>query len=141
MDTVKVRISEIPDGGLTLSERFDPASLDLETPDLRFTTPLVVTALFQKQEEAVWVAVTVTGQTEETCGRCLERIPRPYGEEFQIDYSVQGQVDLDVTDDIRQEILLSVPVKYLCREDCRGLCPRCGTNWNERSCEHASSKA
>ena len=137
---MKIRISEIPEEGLTLSERFDPAALNLETPDLRFTASLAVTASFQKQQDAVWVAVTVTGQTEEVCGRCLEQVPRRYGEEFQMDYWVKDKVDLDVTDDIRQEILLSVPVKYLCREDCRGLCPRCGANLNERSCEHASSE-
>lgn len=138
---MKVRISEIREEGLTLSERIDPAALDLETPDLRFTGPVQVTSLFQKQQDTVLVAVTVTGRTEEACGRCLEQSQHPYGGEFQLDYPVKGRVELDVTDDIRQEILLSVPVKFLCREDCRGLCPQCGTNLNERSCEHASSEA
>lgn len=138
---MRVRISEIPEEGLTLSERFDPAQMDLETPDLRFAQPLQVTALFQKQQDILWVEVAVAGDTEEICGRCLARSPHPYRQEFQLDYAVQDRTDLDVTDDVRQEILLSVPVKFLCREDCRGLCPRCGADLNERSCEHASSKA
>lgn len=41
---------------------------------------------------------------------------------------------LDITDDIRQAILLAVPLKLICRDDCRGLCPHCGTNWNTAMC-------
>ena len=35
---------------------------------------------------------------------------------------------------IREDILLSLPTKILCREDCKGLCPYCGTNLNEKQC-------
>lgn len=136
---MRVRVSEIPEEGLTLSERFDPAHMELSAPGLQFTQPVEVTAQFQKQQDTVLVTVTADGSIEETCSRCLEKIGRPYGGEFTLDYSVQGQPDLDVTDDVRQEILLSCPVKVLCREDCRGLCPRCGANLNERRCEHASA--
>lgn len=138
---MKIRISEIPEEGLTLSESLDPMEMGLDTPDLRFTSPLQVTALFQRQPDTVLAAVAVAGRTEEICGRCLERSEHSYGGEFQMDYSVKDRMDLDVTDDIRQEILLSVPVRVLCQENCRGLCPQCGTNLNERSCEHASSEA
>jgi uncharacterized protein len=44
-----------------------------------------------------------------------------------------GAVDLD--ESLLEAILLAEPQKILCREDCQGLCPRCGTNWNERRCE------
>lgn len=134
---MRVKVSGIPEGGLTLSERLDPAALDLGTPDLCFSAPLLVTALFQKQPDAVLVAVAVAGQAEETCSRCLERTDHPYDERFHLDYSTQERLDLDVTDDVRQEILLSLPVKSLCRENCRGLCLKCGANLNERNCEHA----
>ena len=41
---------------------------------------------------------------------------------------------LDLTDDVREDILLSLPLKFLCQEDCRGLCPHCGQNLNEGTC-------
>jgi len=44
-----------------------------------------------------------------------------------------GPVDLD--ESLLEAILLAEPQKILCREDCQGLCPRCGTNWNERRCD------
>lgn len=136
---MKVKVSEIPEEGLTLSEQLDPAQAQLNTPEVSFTELVRVTALFQKQQDAVLVHAAVSGEVEELCSRCLEPSGRAYAEEFLLDYSAKDRMELDVTDDIRQEILLSVPVKVLCREDCRGLCARCGTNLNERRCEHASA--
>ena len=136
---MKVRLSDIPEEGLTATEALDPVRLNLDTADLKFTAPVGVTAAFQKQQDTVWVEVGVKGETERTCARCLEQFGSPYGSQFHLDYSVEDKLELDITDDLRQEILLSYPVRFLCREDCRGLCPRCGTNLNERSCTHASS--
>lgn len=44
-----------------------------------------------------------------------------------------GVLDLDEL--LRADILLELPTKYLCREDCRGLCPQCGKNMNEGLCD------
>jgi uncharacterized protein len=46
----------------------------------------------------------------------------------------QGASVLDLTEDVRQTILLSVPLKLLCSETCAGLCPRCGANLNTEVC-------
>ena len=136
---MKVKLSEVPEEGLTLLERLDPETLGLGTPDLKFPRPPEVSATFHKERDTVRVEVDVSGQTEQLCARCLERFGRPYGERFHLGYSTQGLVELDITDDVRQEVLLSFPVRCLCREDCRGLCPQCGANRNERSCSHGSS--
>jgi len=41
---------------------------------------------------------------------------------------------VDMSEDVRQTILLAVPLKLLCREDCRGLCPGCGADLNREAC-------
>jgi uncharacterized protein len=41
---------------------------------------------------------------------------------------------IDITDDVRQFIQLAIPLKILCRIDCKGLCQLCGTNLNENTC-------
>lgn len=43
--------------------------------------------------------------------------------------------ELPVGEEIRQELELQVPYAPQCRKDCKGLCPRCGQNWNEGDCE------
>lgn len=136
---MKVRLNEIPEEGLTVTEALDPVHEKLDMPDIKFTAPVGVTATFHRQDETVWVEVGVAGEMEQTCARCLAPLGGPFDRSFVLDYEVEDEMDLDITDDVRQEILLSYPVKVVCREDCRGLCPQCGTNLNERSCTHASS--
>jgi len=41
---------------------------------------------------------------------------------------------IDLGEDVRQFLILSLPLKILCREDCAGLCPVCGANRNRSSC-------
>jgi len=41
---------------------------------------------------------------------------------------------LDFADMLREQFYLAIPMRPLCREDCKGLCPHCGTNWNTGSC-------
>lgn len=41
---------------------------------------------------------------------------------------------VDITEKVRQALILAVDMKPLCQEDCRGLCPTCGTKWNEATC-------
>lgn len=45
-----------------------------------------------------------------------------------------GQHMLDLTEVVRQNLLLSLPMTVLCSLECRGLCPYCGENLNERTC-------
>ena len=49
--------------------------------------------------------------------------------------------ELDITSDIRDTLLLAIPSKLLCKEDCRGLCAGCGVNLNEEACRCAGSSS
>ena len=131
---MRIRLGDITEKGVTLSERLDPAAMKLDTAELKFAAPPTVTAAFQKERETVMVQVEAVGQIEMTCGRCLEVYKQPYDDRFSLGYDVKGELFLDVTDDIRQEILLSYPALFICREECLGLCPRCGKNLNEGPC-------
>jgi len=58
--------------------------------------------------------------------------------ETEIGYYVGEGMDLE--DSLREQILLAVPIKTLCRYDCKGLCPTCGANRNEQPCGCDQSK-
>jgi uncharacterized protein len=47
----------------------------------------------------------------------------------------QGATVIDLTEDVRQTVLIAVPLKLLCREDCLGLCPHCGKDLNQGPCD------
>ncbi len=65
-------------------------------------------------------------------------VDRSQGELHEEDFVNRVGPDqmLDVSDVVREHLQLAVPMAPLCRPDCKGLCPVCGANWNERTCEH-----
>ena len=69
------------------------------------------------------------------CGRCLE----PVEEEVSADniclfLEIGDEEEMDISEDIRSEMLLALPMTLLCSDDCRGLCPVCGANRNRTVC-------
>ena len=48
---------------------------------------------------------------------------------------------IDLSDEIRSAFVLALPIKLLCTENCKGLCPTCGANWNETVCSCRSNKS
>ncbi len=80
------------------------------------------------------------------CDRCAKEVTRHFSvpvrhtlvtdcsDEASSGYTVIGDMKLDVDEVVREDVLLSVPGRYLCREDCKGLCSRCGKDLNEGAC-------
>lgn len=107
----------------------------------------------------------VTGELELGCGRCLSRYRHALREEFRLVLEPAGERvptdpdgveclardgvwfgdeldsgwfqghELDLGTFLREVIALALPVQPLCREDCKGLCPRCGADRNVEQCE------
>jgi uncharacterized protein len=95
------------------------------------------------------VAGAIEGQARFACNRCLEefsaQVTIPFSENFQelteelkqaddSEYTYYQGDELDITELVREYLLLAEPMKTLCREDCQGLCLKCGANLNLTSC-------
>lgn len=146
-----IRVSEIPEEGLRIEgvEAFPEPFLDsswiLEALSL----------IVEKDGEEVLVHGRTAARVPQVCGRCLEGfsfpvvaevgsrfVPRPSGRrdeerelssgDLELDYYADDLLDLDRL--IQTEAMLGLPMKPLCREECRGLCPVCGTNRNSNPC-------
>jgi uncharacterized protein len=59
----------------------------------------------------------------------------PISEEDDAATQIDDHHELDLSEVVRQDILLTLPPNPICRTKCLGLCPTCGKNWNERSCD------
>ena len=69
------------------------------------------------------------------CDRCLGYFDCPVETDDVCHlFGIAGQTVIDLTEDIREDILLVFPQQCLCRTDCRGLCPACGQNLNTETC-------
>ena len=55
--------------------------------------------------------------------------------EVEEKYFIYDNDTLEITDIIRESILAVLPLKILCKDDCRGLCPKCGKNLNQGQCD------
>ena len=71
-----------------------------------------------------------------TCDRCLTQATEKQIHEFAEEFDKSAAVDdlIDVTELFRDELLAGQPMKNLCKEDCKGLCPVCGANLNDGDC-------
>ena len=148
---MKVTVSGIPEEGLQFESDLPVIIYNKTKPD----TAHVFIKVF-RFEKRVLVEGSVKMDAAIKCSRCLNESLSPLDIAFREEYvpaedtgkeeeKELSQKDLDLSyyrDDeinideiIKEQVLLSVPMKPLCREECRGLCPVCGKDLNEGACE------
>ena len=159
-------IKELQLRPLEFAEEFQPNVIDLGG-ELRQRTPLATSGRAELVEEhhgkhKVIKDIRLRGRLattiEMTCARCLEPVTQDLRREFELLYrplgADAGRDELSVTDAeaeigyyqgegvlledvLREQVLLALPLKVTCREDCKGLCPHCGKNLNVEQCSCA----
>lgn len=155
---LKVELRALEHEDLLLQEKGWPQALGVElTPELS-PEPLEIYCSLSKSDDLVVAKGWVMGKMLLSCDRCLKGFENPYKSFFEVHYrphsaavpesesqdaffqaeeiaTVYFEGDLlDIADQIRQTILLSVPMRVLCRENCKGLCAACGQDLNAKSC-------
>jgi DUF177 domain-containing protein len=133
-----------------------PESLGLELIGVPEGAPLDLDLRMESVSEGVLVTGTVTGPVEGECGRCLrpisDTIVVPMQELYAYEHSttdettdedevgrVQGDL-IDLEPALRDAVVLALPTNPLCREDCEGLCPECGTPRDELTADHSHER-
>ena len=118
-------------------------------------SPLTGSVKLHRTHRGILADADVATDLRLECSRCLEEVVVPIRarvtEEYYPTVDLRSGLtverpdggsgfmlneahELDLTEPIRQSILLELPMKPLCRPDCAGLCPRCGKNRNEGDC-------
>ena len=141
MDTLKVRVREIQEEGYKSSLKIASKDLGLEDADnIQFIDPVDVEFDLEKVSNTVLAKVKVLAKFSTICSRCLEPVESGIKENLRFNFSIEKQTDyIDLGEDIRQEMVMDIPVRILCKEDCKGLCVHCGVNLNTEKCQCASS--
>ena len=132
---MKVEVNSIAEVGFTKEENIEAASWDMDSLDIRFVKEINLRCEFRNIKDEIIVKAAVFTDREIRCSRCLEITTKHYTQEFYLSYDRKqlGQF-LEVDEDIRQEIILNWPMKPLCKDDCKGICPGCGKNLNTEKC-------
>jgi uncharacterized protein len=156
-------IKELELHPLDFEEKFAPDAIDLGG-EARQITPLQAAGHAEVVEEhhgkhEVIKDLRLRGRLatrlELQCARCLDSVQQDVAREFELLYrpvgADAGRDELSVTDAeaeigyyqgdgilledaLREQVLLALPLKVTCREDCKGLCPHCGKNLNQEHC-------
>ena len=157
-NSLKINVVTIPEGGLkyVLSEdgsRFKECLSDTADTDFKLRK-VDLDCLVTKTSTTVFIKGEFSAIIDSNCSRCLEDISVPIGgnfaytlipakaetredleltaEELEISH-YQGDL-IDLTSIICEQIILQIPIKTLCREECKGLCSGCSINFNTSSC-------
>jgi DUF177 domain-containing protein len=122
--------------------------------EYRLEGPVNVVLSYYRAGTELFFRGELTAATVASCARCAEEFIVPSGRSFRyvlaprsighdsngdlraedLEFSLYEGEEVNLTPLIREQMLLALPTRPLCREDCRGLCPRCGANLNERDC-------
>lgn len=132
---MKLRLADFKEGSPTnVKEEYDPKAMDLEWVDLKYSEPLHLQGTVEKGHDTLTFQGHLRSRIEHICARCLKAVKDELNQPFELIYDIRGKELVETTDDLREILLLDHPLTYLCREDCRGLCPQCGINLNETRC-------
>ncbi|HSS98996.1 MAG TPA: DUF177 domain-containing protein [Terriglobales bacterium] len=156
-------IEELERHPIDFKEEFAPGLIDLGD-EMRQTTVLKSDGRAQLVEEHhgkhqiiqdIRLKGSLSTRLEAACARCLEPVTLNIQRDFDLLYRPQGtdagRAELSVTaaeaevsyyegegllleDVLREQVLLAVPLKAICKEDCKGLCAHCGKNLNDTQC-------
>lgn len=158
-----LQIKELELHPVDFAEAFPPGMIDFG-PDLRQKSALLTQGRAQLIEERhgrheslkdIRIAGHLTTTVELDCARCLEPATQKVARDFDLLYRPQGSdagksevsvtvaeaevgyyegEGLQLEEVLREQVLLDLPLKAICRDGCKGLCPHCGVNLNNGEC-------
>lgn len=132
---MKIRTKDIPREGLEIKETLTADELGFNVEDLKVLSPLKVSGEIEKTRNTASAHIEVAGKYEFFCSRCLEPVTKQRKDEFVIHVEIEPTEDtIDLGEEIRQELVLSLSPIVVCKESCKGLCPTCGVNLNNEKC-------
>jgi uncharacterized protein len=158
-------IKEMEVRKVRFDETFAPGELDFKEDEIRQAGPLHARGtaeLLANTDGEVRIQGNLEVRMEAECDRCLGRAEFPLDSNFDLFYRPmsyiareeeaeidEGEAELgfyedggmELEDILREQILLLLPMQRVCREDCKGICPTCGQNRNEKPCDCANEQA
>ena len=141
-------------------ERFEqvyrPDQLGISDDAFRVAAPVALAFDIYKDKDQFRLVGSAQTTLELPCSRCLEPFTWPVDSSFDLRYQPHarntGEGEREIEEDdlttafyenetidlgqlMREQFYLALPMKPLCGDECKGLCPTCGTNWNKNTCD------
>lgn len=143
-----IKFTNYPDGVHNFT--MNKSAIDLGLPDF-FIGDINVECKLDKSMHQLVLDCDVVAEANLICDRCTSEFSRYLEGNFQLTYLFSTDTNrkddlnllflakdedkIDISSEVLDYAVLMVPVKKLCNEDCKGLCPMCGINHNEENCD------
>ena len=133
---MKIDIRNIPQEGLEINAEESPNIFGLKGNDITFEKPVVIDLKVSKTGNMLLVNGKLATEVDLVCSRCLDKyVQKLQAKDFRLTISLTGETEVDITEDVRGEIILLLPIKPLCKKNCKGICPKCGKSQNKEQCK------
>jgi uncharacterized protein len=153
---VLITLAELELHSIVVSKTYDAGTLDFLGAEFRQVAPLKVDAVAEVLGSEIRIRGHLGTRLEAACGRCLGAVSIPVERDFDLFYrplkSIAREEEVEIpadelevgfysgggielTDVVTEQVILSVPMKVVCRAECLGLCPVCGANRNLQRCQ------
>jgi uncharacterized protein len=155
---MRIDVERLREAGEPFAHTYAPEELALGDESVRLTSEVKVAGRVSRKGEQVRLRGDVSTAVEARCDRCLRPVTLPVevgfdaryvpaegdgaeaGEEAaelkedDLSFSVYEGDAVDVDELVREQVLLALPTRLLCRDECKGLCPVCGADLNRETC-------
>jgi DUF177 domain-containing protein len=152
---VFITLAELEHHRIVVSKSYASGMLDYPQEDLQQAGPLDVEAVAELVGEEIRIRGHIRVRLSARCDRCLGPVEIPVDRDFDLTYrpveTIAREEEIEVPEDelgvgffsgdgvalaevVTEQVILAVPMKSLCRDDCRGLCPICGADRNRVEC-------
>ena len=153
---MRIELDKLPEDRASFAHVYTPDEFSLEEEHARLRELPKVTGRISRIDQGVLIDGQISAVAELDCDRCLKSVGVPVETKFNVSYvtpavyesaheaelqdqdlglSIFDGETIDVDELVREQLLLALPARALCRDECKGLCPICGKDRNLDSCE------
>lgn len=150
-----ITLQELELHRVVISKAYAPGTLDFQSAEFRQAGPLQVDATAELVSSEIRIRGHLGTRVETSCDRCLGAVEIPVDRDFDLFYrpvkTIAREEEIEVpedeleigfysgdgiqlTDVVREQVILAMPMKVICRPECLGLCPTCGAERNREAC-------
>jgi uncharacterized protein len=157
---MRIELENLEGGKGEFAHVYQPDDLNPVDERISLSGPATVSGKVRLAGNEVFVNGHVETRTTVECDRCLQPVEMPVDTDFALEYITGSEYEssgvaelteaemsvavfdgeaIDVDEIVKEQIVLAVPTRMLCREDCKGICPECGTDRNTGDCSCATN--
>ena len=157
---MRIELENLEGGKGEFAHVYQPDDLNPVDERVSLTAPATVSGKVRLAGNEVFVNGHIETRAQVECDRCLQPVGTPVNTDFALEYMTGSEYEsgtaaelteaemsvsvfdgeaIDVDEIVKEQIVLAVPTRMLCREDCKGICPECGADRNRGDCNCTTS--